>query len=87
MEKKYVIIKNCNYDFKIEINVIGVANSMDKAKKVLQLEIEKEKEIEKNNNIKYDTEEVEEDSYSAYNEGYEATDGVRIFIVEAPLVI
>ena len=83
MEKKYVIIKNCNYDFNIVINVVCVTDSMDKAKEVLQKEIVKEKEEQKVGSINYDTEEVSETSYTAYNEGYEATDGVRIFISEA----
>lgn len=82
-KKMFVIIKNCNYDFNIEIKTIAVTDNMDKAKEVLQEEIVKEKEEQKVGSLNYDTEEVTETSYAAYNEGYEATDGVRIFISEA----
>lgn len=82
----FAIIKNCNYDFNIEITIVAITNNIDKAKECFKKEVEKEVEIQQQNGIKYDTVEDDEKSYCAYNEGYEATDGVRIYIDEAPFI-
>lgn len=84
--KMYVIIKNCNYDFNIEIKVCASTFDYEKAKEIFEKEVEKEKEEQVKGSIVYDTEDKGETSYEAYNEGYEATDGVRIFIAETEYI-
>lgn len=85
-KKMFAIIKNCNYDFNIDIKVCAVTDNEDTAQDIFKNEVENEKDIQAKGDIVYDTEEVEDTSYCAYNMGYEATDGVRIFIQEVPFI-
>ena len=86
-KKMYAVIKNCNYDFNIDIDVVAVTDTKEKAKEILKSEIEKEERIQQNDGLEYNTIEKDEDSYEAYDDGYEATDSVRIYITEAPFVV
>lgn len=79
----YVIIKQEHHDFNSSTEVKGVTASKTKAQEKLKELVEAEKELQKKFNIKYDTIEEDEDSYEAYNEGYEVTDSVAYFIDEA----
>jgi len=81
-KKMFAIIKNCNYDFNIDIKVCATTFDKKTAKIIFENEVENEKEEQAKGDIVYDTENKSETSYEAYNEGYEATDGVRIFIAE-----
>lgn len=83
-KKMFAIVKNCNYDFNIEIKVCAVTDNEDNAKIIFENEVENEKDMQVKGDINYDTENRTETYYEAYNEGYEATDGVRIFIQESP---
>lgn len=83
-KKMFAIIKNCNYDFNIEITICAVTDNEDTAKVIFQNEVENEKDQQAKSGIVYDTEEQNETSYSAYNMGYEATDSVHIYIKDAP---
>ena len=85
-KKMFAIIKNCNYDFNIDIKVCAVTDDEDTAKTIFEKEVESEKEEQVKGGIVYDTEDKGETSYEAYNEGYEATDGVRIFIAETDYI-
>lgn len=78
----YVIIKQEHHDFNSTTEVKGVTASRTKALEKFKELVEAEKELQKKFNIKYDTIEEEEDSYEAYNEGYEVTDSVSFFIDE-----
>ena len=83
----YAVIKNCNYDFEIEINIIAITDSIEKAKEILKVEIEKEEKIQQEDGLEYNTIERDDTSYEAYDDGFEATDSVRIYIDEAPFVV
>lgn len=85
-KKMYAIIKNCNYDFNIDIKVCATTSDKETAKIIFENEVEKEKEEQAKGDIVYDTESQTETSYEAYNDGYEATDGVRIFIAETDYI-
>ena len=85
-KKMFSIIKNCNYDFNIDIKVCAVTDDEDTAKIIFENEVENEKEEQEKGDIVYDTEDKSETSYEAYNEGYEATDSVRIFIAETDYI-
>lgn len=85
-KKMFAIIKNCNYDFNIDIKVCATTFDKETAKIIFENEVEKEKEEQAKGDIVYDTENKNETSYEAYNEGYEATDGVRIFIAETDYI-
>lgn len=78
----YVIIKQEHHDFNSTTEIKGVTASRTKALEKFKELVEAEKELQKKFNIKYDTIEEEEDSYEAYNEGYEATDSISFFIDE-----
>lgn len=82
----YVIVKNCNYDFNTEIEVIATTFDKETAKTIFQKAVETEKEVQQKGSISYDTEECTEKTYSAYNDGYEATDHVNIFIAETEYI-
>lgn len=85
-KKMFAIIKNCNYDFNIDIKVCATTFDKETAKIIFENEVENEKEEQAKGDIVYDTEKQTETSYEAYNEGYEATDGVRIFIAETEYI-
>lgn len=78
----YVIIKHEHHDFNSTTEVKGVTASRTKALEKFKELVEAEKELQKKFNIKYDTINEEEDSYEAYNEGYESTDSISFFIDE-----
>lgn len=83
-KKMFAIIKNCNYDFNIEINTCAITDNEATAKIIFENEVENEKDVQAKSGIVYDTENCTDTYYEAYNDGYEATDGVRIYIQEAP---
>lgn len=85
-KKMFAIIKNCNYDFNIDIKVCATTSDKETAKIIFDNEVENEKEEQAKGGIVYDAENKTETSYEAYNEGYEATDGVRIFIAETDYI-
>jgi len=85
-KKMFAIIKNTNYDFNIEIKVCATTSDKETAKIIFENEVEKEKEVQEKGDIVYDTENRTETSYEAYNEGYEATDSVHIFIAETDYI-
>lgn len=84
--KMFAVVKLCNYDFNHDIKVCGVTPNKETARIVLLNEVEKEKDEQAKGFIHYDTENQTPDSYEAYNEGYEATDGVHIFITETDYI-
>lgn len=85
-KKMFAVIKNCNYDFNIEIKVCAVTDNEETAKVIFENEVENEKDEQVKGDIVYDTENRTETSYEAYNEGYETMDGVRIYIQETDYV-
>ena len=84
--KMFAIVKLCNYDFNHDIKVCAVTPDKATARIILLNEIENEKDEQIKGDIHYDTENQTPDSYEAYNEGYEATDSVHIFITETDYI-
>lgn len=87
--KMFAVVKLCNYDFNHDIKVCGVTPDKETARIILLNEVKKEKDEQAKGFIHYDTESQPPetpDSYEAYNEGYEATDGVHIFITETDYI-
>lgn len=86
-KKMFAIIKNCNYNFNIDIKVCATTSDKKTAKIIFENEVENEKEEQAKGGIVYDNENKTEASYEAYNDGYVATDdGVRIFIAETDYI-
>lgn len=85
-KKMFAIVKLCCYDFNHDIKVCAVTKDKDTARIILLNEVEKEKDEQRKGDIHYDTENQTPDSYEAYNEGYEATDSVHIFISETDYI-
>ena len=86
MAKVFAIVKLENYDFNHDIKVCAVTADKPTAGIILENEIENEKDIQVKGDIHYDTENRTNTAYEAYNDGYESTDGVRIFITEAEYI-
>lgn len=84
--KMFAVVKLCNYDFNNDIKVCGVTPDKKTARIILLNEVENEKDEQAKGDIHYDTENQTSDCYEAYNEGYESTDGVRIFIAETDYI-
>lgn len=84
--KMFAVVKLCNYDFNHDIKVCGVTPDKETARIILLNEVENEKDEQAKGDIHYDTENQTSDSYEAYNEGYESTDSVHIFITETDYI-
>ena len=85
-QKMLAVVKLCLYDFNHDIKICAVTADKATARIILQNEIENEKDEQAKGDIHYDTENQTPDSYEAYNEGYEATDSVHIFITETDYI-
>lgn len=85
-KKMLAVVKLCLYDFNHDIKICAVTSDKATARIILQNEIENEKDEQAKGDIHYDTENQTPDSYEAYNEGYEATDSVHIFITETDYI-
>lgn len=85
-KKMLAVVKLCLYDFNHDIKICAVTADKATARIILQNEIENEKDEQAKGDIHYDTENQTPDSYEAYNEGYEATDSVHIFITETDYI-
>lgn len=85
-QKMLAVVKLCLYDFNHDVKVCAVTPNKDMARTILLKEVEKEKDEQVKGYIHYDTENQTPDSYEAYNEGYEATDSVHIFITETDYI-
>lgn len=84
--KMFAVVKLCNYDFNHDIKICAVTPDKATARIILLNEVENEKDEQAKGDIHYDTENQTPDSYEAYNEGYEATDSVHIFITETDYI-
>lgn len=82
MEKKYVVVKITHNDFNCECFILGVSSDIEVAKSAFRSAVVTEKENQEKFGYQYDTEDETETSYSAYNEGYEATDSISIYVQE-----
>lgn len=80
--KMYAVVKETHADFNTTNSVVGVTDDINKARLAFRKEVDCEKEQQKKFGYSYDTVDEDERQYTAYNEGYEASDSVHIFIEE-----
>lgn len=81
MGKKYFVVI-CNYSIEGEsgVDIIGVKEKLEDAKKIYQKQLKEEKQNAKNNNYDY----IEEDlmSYSSYIDGEYLFNHIDLYIEE-----
>lgn len=82
----YAVVKHTRADFCGETNVISVASTMELAKQSFDNAVKREKAQQEKFGYSYNTVEEDDTSYTAFDEGYEATDSVTITIVTAPFI-
>jgi len=82
-KKEYVLIKVEKCDFNETIYVLGVSDDREAAVQAWNDAVFCEKDNQSKFGIMYDTVDESEGEYQAFNEGYEATDSIRIFIAES----
>ena len=82
----YAVVKHTRQDFCGETYVLAVASTMELAKQRFDAAVQHEKDQQAKFGYSYNTVEESDTTYLTFDEGYEATDSVAIFITPAPFI-